>query len=456
MTKPVKILLIAPQSTLPRKLPILIPMGLLSIGGFLRKYGFEVRVYNAGFISSDFSSDTIINVKSILKNYSPDILGLGFPTDALQSAIDTARTAKEINKQIIIIVGGIHPTAMPEQTLKTPYFDYLVHGEGEITFLELVEAIHNKSDLVNVKGIAFKKNSRIIVTDARPEITNLDDVPYNNRDLLIGIENYPKTALGQIHTSRGCNYSCAYCSSPIIWKKKVRFRSVKNVVEEIIYLYSTYQIRDYNFADDNFTLDPERMQAICRGILDKRLKIHWQCCARADIHRQFDLAALKLMRRAGCQNLCIGFESGSQAILDHAKRGINIAETEALMKMIKNAGIKLHADFIIGLPGENKMTLNQTFEMMKNVWKKNHATISVAIFKSYPGTATFKQKVLPDYKELHNQFREIFKYAETCNIKSLSGNTRFLKNRITEAISSPKELKSLFIKTVKAWISKND
>ncbi len=456
MTKPAKILLIAPLSTLSRKLPILIPMGLLSIGGFLRKHGLEVKAYNASFISSDFPGDTIINVKNILKNYSPDILGLGFPTDALQSAIDIARTAKEVDKQITTIVGGIHPTAMPEQTLINPYFDYLVHGEGEITFVELIESIHNKSDLVNVKGIAFKKNGRINVTEARPEITNLDDIPYDNRDLLIDIANYPKTALGQIHTSRGCNHSCAYCSSPIIWKKKIRYRSVKNVLEEIIYLYSKYRIRDYNFADDNFTLDPKRVQAICNEILDKGLKIRWQCCARADIHRQFDLAVLKLMRRAGCQNLCIGFESGSQAILDHAERGINIAETETLMKMVKNAGIKLHADFIIGLPGENKTTLNQTFKMMKNIWEKTRATMSVAIFKPYPGTTAFEQKESPDYKKLHNQFKEIFTYAETCNIKSLSSNARFLKNRIAKAINSPKELKSLFAKTIKAWTSKND
>lgn len=447
-----KTLLITPSSDNSRKIQFLIPSGLLAIAGYLRKNRMMAQVYNAGL----YHKEQFGHLRKTLTDFKPDIIGIGFPTDAFQSAIDIAKTVKESNKQVTIIVGGIHPTAMPEQTLKTPHFDYLVHGEGEITFLELVEALLNKSDLVKVKGIAFKHNGKIIVTEPRPEIVNLDEIPFDNRDLLIDIDRYPKEALGQIHTSRGCKYSCAYCSSPIIWKRKVRFRSIENVLAEIEYLFTNYNIRDINFADDNFTLEPQRVHAICNGILNKGLKISWRCCARADIHKQFDFELLKLMKRSGCKSLCIGFESGSQVILDNAERRVNLSDTASLIKMIKGAGIKLHVDFIVGLPGENISTLNQTFQMMKDIWTKTHATMSVVIFKPYPGTAAYDKKELPDYKELHSQFREIFKYAETCNIKNLSGNARFLKNRILEAISSPKELKSLMTKTIRAWTNKND
>jgi anaerobic magnesium-protoporphyrin IX monomethyl ester cyclase len=444
-----KILLITPTSDNSRKTQFLIPSGLLAIAGYLRKNSMMAQVYNASL----YNKEQLGQLKKTLTAFKPDIIGIGFPTDAFQSAIDIAKTVKEVNKQVTIIVGGIHPTAMPEQTLGVPFFDYLVLGEGEITLLELIRAITNKNDLVNVKGIGYRWNGKIIVTELRPEIINLDEIPFDNRDLLIDIRKYPKEVLGQIHTSRGCSYSCVYCSTPIIWKRKVRFRSVENVLAEVEYLYTDYNVRDINFTDDNFTLESQRVYTICKGILNKGLKINWRCCARADIHKQFDLELLKLMKRSGCKSLCIGFESGSQVILDNAERQINLSDTASLIKMIKGAGIKLHADFIVGLPGENKSTLNQTFQMMKHIWNKTHATMSVVIFKSYPGTAAYEQKELPDYKELHSQFSEIFNYAETCNIKNLSGNVGFLKNRIKEAISSPKELKSLFVKTIKAWTS---
>jgi radical SAM superfamily enzyme YgiQ (UPF0313 family) len=447
-----KILLVAPYSDKSQKRDYLIPVGLLSIAGVLRQNKYDVAVFNAGFKAKDKLGYT----KKFLLDYKPDIIGLGFPTDAFESAVSIAKLVKESNKNTIIIVGGIHPTAMPNDTLKVSYFDYLVHGEGELTILELATAITTGQDIHYLQGISYKKDDKIITNTPRPEILNLDSLPFDNLDLLIDLEKYPKQALGQMHTSRGCIYNCAYCSSPIIWKRNVRFRSTNNLLAELEYLYKIHKVRDFNFADDNFTLEPDRMRAVCNCILEKGLKIRWRCCSRADIHKRFDSALLKLMKRSGCKNICIGFESGSQKLLDRADRGIKIDEVGILVKMVRGAGIKVHADFIIGLPGENGITLNQTLALMKHVWKNARATMSVAIFKPYPGTLAYQRNEFPDLKGLGDKFKEIFNYADACNIKSLSGNLQYLSGRFVESITSPKELSSAFKKTVKAWMRKND
>ncbi len=452
MTEHPKILLIAPWSDIYRKQSPLVPYGLLAIAGYLRKNGYDAKVYDAGFCIKEQIEQT----GKIILDYRPDIVGLGFPTDAFDSAVAIAKLVKEINKNIIVIVGGIYPTAMPEQTLQIPEFDYLIHNEGEITTLELINVLVSNTNRSEVKGISHKEDGKIITNEPRLEITDLDEIPFDNRDLLISVKKYPKQALGQIHTSRGCPYNCTYCSSSIIWKGKVRFRSAKNVLSEIYYLYKKFRAREINFADDNFTLEPERVKAICEGITEKDLKINWRCCARADIHKKFDLELLKLMHKAGCRYICIGFESGSQEILDQVKREINISEIENLLRMMKQAKIKVHADFIVGLPGENESTLEKTLELMKKIWDNSHATMTAVLFKSYPGTLTNKTENAFDYKKLNHKIKEIFDYAENCNIKSLSGNARFIKTRVAKAIASPKELMFLIGKTVKAWLSKND
>jgi len=443
-------LLISPPARNQRVMN-LIPNGLLSIGGYLKKYGYEIKVYDSCFPSHTSYPEKIEKTNKIIKEYAPDFIGLGFPTEAVDSAIEIARITKELNKDIVVIAGGIHPTAKPEETLSIPFFDFLVHGEGEITTRELLDAIIAKKDLAEVRGMSYKNDGKIITNDLRPEILNLDEIPFANRDLLIGIEKYSKEALGQIHTSRGCPYQCAYCSSSIIWENKVRFRSATNVIKEIDYLNSQYKVKNINFADDNFLLEPDRVRAICDEILNRRLKINWRCCARADIHRYFNGDLLKLMHKAGCRQICIGFESGSQKLLDAVNRGVNLTNIKETIKMMNGAHIKLHADFIIGLPGENLTTLNETFDLMKLVWEWCRPTMTVVLFKPYPGTTADGSKELIDYKGLQNGFKKIFSYAESHNVRRLTTEPGYILNSIKENISSPKKFGSVIAKFFKAW-----
>ena len=208
----------------------------------------------------------------------------------------------------------------------------------------------------------------------------------------------------------------------------------------------------YVFCDDNFLLDPERIRAICHGIINRKLKINWRCCARADIHRHFDLELLRTMRKAGCNQICIGFESGAQNLLDNVDRGVKVSDMEAVLKVMKAARIGLHADFIIGLPGENKETLQETFRLIQRVWKICQPTMTVALFKSYPGTAAYGEKESIDYPQFYPEFKKLFAYAETCNIKKLSNNPIYVYKKFIKNINSPKEIWLLFKKGIRAWI----
>ena len=443
-------LLISPPARNQRVMN-LIPNGLLSIGGYLRKHGYEIKVYDSCFPNQTSYPKKIEKTNKIIKEYAPDFIGLGFPTEAFDSAVEIAKMAKESDKDIFVIVGGIHPTAKSVETLSIPFFDFLVHGEGEITTRELLDAIIAKKDLTKIKGISYKSDGKIITNDSRPEIINIDEIPFDNRDLLIDFEKYPKEALGQIHTSRGCPYHCAYCSSSIIWENKVRFRSATNVIKEINYLNSQYKVKNINFADDNFLLDPERVRAICDEILNRRLKINWRCCARADIHRYFNADLLKLMHKAGCKQICIGFESGSQKLLDVVNRGVNLINIKQTIKMINDANIRLHADLIIGLPGEDETTIIETLDLMKQVWDWCRPTMTVVLFKPYPGTEADELKELINYKRLQNGFKRIFNYAESHNVRRLSTEPGYIWDSIRKNISSPKKFGSAIAKFLKAW-----
>jgi anaerobic magnesium-protoporphyrin IX monomethyl ester cyclase len=441
-----RILLISPPVRNQRMVD-LIPAGLLSIAGYLRKHAFAVKVYNSGFPAQTTYEKKIENTINLIKNYTPDFIGIGFPSDALDSATTIARMAKGMNRNISVIVGGIHPSARPTETINIQDFDFLVHGEGEVTTRDLLHAVTTRRDLRSVMGISFRKNGTVITTEPRPEIKDLDDIPFDNRDLLIDVEKYAKGALGQIHTSRGCPYECAYCSSSIVWKRRVRYRSAASVTGEIAYLNSQYRVKDINFADDNFTLDHDRVTAVCEEILKKKLKVNWRCCARSDIHKNFSPEILKFMRKAGCKQICIGFESGNQAILDKVARGVKIADSDKMLQAMKDARIRLHVDFLIGLPGETGETLSQTLRLMKKAWHVCRPTMNVSLFKPYPGTHAYETMEYVDHSGLYPQFKKIFGFAEACNIKKLSRDPAYIGRRLLDNISAPRNLGLLIRKT---------
>lgn len=465
------------------------PSGLLSIAAVLRENGYRALVHNADFDGSlerrtgkraagtlsrcrrpgaagRCADEGVVwdSVRRVVAAYRPRVVGVSFTTAGLDAAFKVARLVKDVDETTLVIAGGIHPTAEPEETLSSPDFDIAVRGEGEYTTLEVIRAWEQGKKWRDVAGIAYRDEGRVVRTGPRARIDDLDRIPIDYRELLLDIDLYPRDALGHIWTSRGCPFKCAYCSSAIIWGGEVRFRSPGHVVDEIALVYDRYRARAFRFIDDNFTFDPRRVAEICGLILDRGLRLSWTCCSRADLAAGFPADVLRLMRRSGCDHICIGFESGSQRILDSVGRGLSLEDMDRTLREMRRAGIGIHADFIIGMPGETAGSLAETLELMRQVARGARATLSIARFHPYPGTplsggapsgtgepsrADTEEPLLPD-EEIDRWFEEARRYAEDHNVRLLSRSPSYVWKRLCECIGSPREMAGLVSTVVRS------
>ena len=363
------------------------PLGIAWLAAILRENGFkEVSLIDS--VVNKYSDERIIEE---LKRQDPDIIGLSFGTQNRFLAFDCAKLIKKNFPEILIVVGGPHPTLTAEDTLQNiSEIDVVVRGEGEYSFLDLVKTISKKGDLRDVKGISFRDNKgRIIHNSSREPIQNLDGLPMPARDLL-PIDDYKqKIPLSEkictsMITSRGCPYNCVYCSTSEQWGHNIRHRSSKNVVDEIEYLMKTYKLDGVGFFDDVFTMDKKRVIEICQQIIGRKLNIYWWCEARANT---IDEEVVKWMKRAGCEHISMAIESGSNRILKNIKKAITVEQGIEAAKIIKKAGIKLKVFFMHGLPGETYDDIKKTVFLSRYLEHKigvDEATQSLTVV--YPGT----------------------------------------------------------------------
>jgi len=378
-----------------------IHLGLSYIAALLNEYGHSVSIYNADFYDSDTYLDQrklfenfdtykkVLNdlshsiwkeVGEVIKQADPDYVGIQMYTGTFKSAQNVALIAKSLNAGIKIIVGGTHPTLDPIGTIKFKYYDYVVRGEGEYTLLDIVNGVND----YQIRGLTFKNKYGEIVNNAdRSFIDDLDLLPFPTRDKFF-IGN-GKMDVGAIITSRGCPFECAYCTSPEIWKRKTRYRSVGNVLEELEYMVRYHNVLLVRFQDDTFTLNKNRTIEVCEGVLKKGLNIQWVCDTRVD---RLDKQMLKLMKKAGCIRIKIGVESGSNEILKRVTKGITIEQIRDAVSLIKEIDIPLTIYLMIGFPGETDEDVKKTIEFAEEI---NADYNSLSIIAPYYGTAMYKK-----------------------------------------------------------------
>ncbi len=393
-----KILLIQPPSTkvLDTSLPeILIekedpmpPLGLMYLASYLEKNTshdvkiLDCRIENVGYTELK---------EKIAK---PDIVGITTMTFTILDVIKTIKTIKEINPKIKIVLGGPHVHIYPEETIKISGVDYCVLGEGEAPFKDLLDNIDNTEKLYNIRGIVFKDKDRVVNTGPRETIQDLDSLPFPARHLIpykkygsVLAKRFPVTTM---FTSRGCPYKCLFCDRPHLGKN-FRFRSAKNVVDEIQECEKA-GIKEIFIYDDTFGADKQRVLDICNEIIKRGIKMVWDVRTRVNTVDQEILGALK---KAGCQRIHYGVEAGTQKILDVLRKGITLEMAEKAFKLTKKAGIEALAYFMIGSPTETKKDVIQTIKFMK---KLNPDYAHITITTPYPATDLYKmgleQKVL--------------------------------------------------------------
>lgn len=321
-----------------------------------------------------------------LKKFNPDFVGISFTTPLYNEAKELAETIKKFSPKTKIIAGGVHPTIFPKEVLEETRLDIVVIGEGDYT---LPEVILNKN-LSKVKGIAYKEGDKIIITEKREHIKNLDELPYPALHLL-DVEKYKnpritarKNPVGTIETSRGCVFNCTYCNKSI-FSRQFRFKSPKRVVGEIEYMLKS-GFKEIHIWDDNFATNLERAKRICDEIIRKKLNFVWrmECGVRVDC---VDLELFQKAKQAGCYGVSFGFESGNQKVLDELGKGITVEQAYKACAMAKKAGLEVLGFFMFGAPSETEETMNQTINFAKNL-DCDYAKVTLVV--PFPSTPLFE------------------------------------------------------------------
>jgi len=338
------------------------PLGLLHIASYMRKVGYDVDVIDAEAHRYEFDE----TVDLILEK-EPDYVG----TTAVSLTVPVAAyLAEKLHKKrpdLPIVLGGIHLSSLPEETMKKyPHIDLGVIGEGELTFHELIKTLDNKDDIKDLDGIVYRNNGDIVINKRRKEVENLDTLPFPAWDLLDAFPTlytppahcFGRSPVAHIVAMRGCKCNCIFCCKKN-FPFKERFFSSEYVIEMLKYLIGTFGIKELKFYDDNIFDDKERFRKLCQLILDEKLDLTWTCSSRVDL---VDVDTLKLAKRAGCWQIFYGFESADPEILKRMRKGLTVEKMKQGIQATREAGIQIRAYFICGFPGETEESLKRTVD----------------------------------------------------------------------------------------------
>lgn len=371
MMKNVKLILPADIKTQTGAYP---PLGLGYINAFLKSKHVACDVIDLSF-DNNLSQIEKIKDKNI-------IYGITCSTSFYPLVKKIAAIIKKNDPESIICIGGAHPTAVPELILKDDKnIDVIVIGEGEYTMYDIVKFYHENPNLI--KGIYYRNNNNIIKTDNRIPIEILDDLPFPAQSIFPIEKYFSKKGYRELSmiTSRGCPNDCVFCQ-PVLHKmfgKKTRFRSAKNVVDEIEYLVKTLNLDIIVFSDDTFTLSKQHTIDVCQEIIKRRLNILWRVQTRVTT----DEETVRIMKKAGCFLMAFGVESGSEIILKNIRKRITLKQIIKVFDIGKTMGVLTYAFIMVGNDGENKQTINQTIALVKRI--KPYSG-HVGIITPYPGT----------------------------------------------------------------------
>jgi len=355
-------------------------LGLGYLAAVLEKNGYEVDVIDcqALFIHYD-------EYKKEISKRKPDLVGFTSITLTYKSALHLVKLTKEIHPNCLTVLGGPHATFWDEEALQEcPDLDVVVRNEGEYTLLELVQRLETGKNFDGVKGITYRKNGKILVNPDRPLIEDLDSLPYPARHL------WPVAKLREVEdvfyltTSRGCTSWCDFCQAVRMFGRRYRMRSPKGIVDELEYLNKTYNATQFTFCDDAFTIDPKRIEILCREIIDRNLKIIWNCGTRVD---KVTKELLIKMKKAGCVSVWFGVESGSQEVLDNMHKDISTSQTLRAVGWVQDLGLQPVPNVLLGFPGETKETAWKTIRFVQKLCPNNIAFFNVAT--PLPGTPLY-------------------------------------------------------------------
>ena len=339
-----------------------IPLGIYYLASWLRRHDFNVTVTDAETLK--LTEEQILGE---IEQLTPDFIGISSTTVAFHRAVGVAKIIKERFPNLPIILGGPHVTSNIEHAMSFDAFDIGVIGEGEITALELLTALSNRSSVKEIAGIAYRDDrNKLVITPKRQYIDNLDMLPFPAYDLISDIRlytpppsNYKTLPVTNIISSRGCPNQCTFCDRNI-FGTKYRERSAENVFEEIRYLWNEYHVREIAFVDDTFLINKQRIHKLFELLHVEGIHFPWTCMARIN-NVTFDF--LKFLKERGCWNIAFGIESGDEDILKTIKKNISIEAVRQVIEWCDELKIRTKGFFIVGHPKETLETINKTIRL---------------------------------------------------------------------------------------------
>ncbi|MCD4779806.1 MAG: B12-binding domain-containing radical SAM protein [Candidatus Omnitrophica bacterium] len=435
------------------------PLDLMYLAAYVRQYNHDVNML-------DLYSRGLSNKKlfQYIQKEHPVVIGFSTYSANIDLVYKLSAIIKLNFPDIKIVLGGIHASYLAGVCLDNPSVDFIVRGEGERTLLELLSAIEDRSDLSQIEGMSYKSKSGIVHNPDRKLIEDIDALPWPAYDL-VNFDNYflavtravTSGRVASVLTARGCPYGCSFCSQSYGYNRRVRNRDVHNVVDEMLYLYDKYDIREFQIEDSSLTADPKRVIKLCQLIEESHMKIIWNCNVRANTASEELFAA---MRDAGCRRILLGVESGSQKMLDSMNKGITLEQVRKTVRLAKKYKMRINCAFVVGLPGETYESAMRSCVFSKEL---DPDYIMFSVLVPSVGSALFEQAVKEkiidvrnvkgaDYISVYSQRlplvemssvkrEDLFKLMEKCTISFYLRPKYILKRMI--GITSWAELKRM-------------
>lgn len=418
------------------------PIWLSYLVGILDSNGHNIK-----FIDAPAKQWSINDVLINIKGFSPNLIVMDTSTPSIYSDVKTASILKKKFPKSFLVFVGTHPTALPKETLKlSRAINAIAIGEYDYTIQELAKSLEQNKNIKNIPGLVLRDKNKIIKTSKREliPIEELNNFPLissvykkylNYKDYNFAAANYP---IIQIMTSRGCPFRCFFCVYPqVLHERKFRPRSAENVVKEFLYIRDNFpDVKQIGIEDDTFTIDKKRVIKICNLLIKKKITIPWYCNTRATT----DFETLEKMYQAGCKLVIVGLESGDQQVLNNMKKGITLEQSNEFVKNCKKIGLRIHACFMAGNPGDTKETLEQNLKLAK---KLNCDLTQFFPIIVYPGTEAYewakKNKYL-NTKKFSNWGTKTGDYRCVVDLPDLTGErlTQICNQQYKSYIFTPK------------------
>lgn len=380
------------------------PLALMLLASHLLKNGLSVEIADPkseASVSGEIKDNIVNQILKQIEGGKPCIVGISCYTPEYNDVISLASKIKTFDEHIKVIVGGVHATLRPQEFFfKGSPVDFVVIGEGELTLFELAQAIlKGDKDFRNIFGIGYydEEKNGYVQTEARPLIHDLDALPfpaYEKVDMKYYTAPNPYSVRGLFLSSfyilvgRGCPAQCTFCVSAELRRtvapgKSLRCRSAKNVVDEIELLKSRYSIDAFYFIDDNFTLRRDLVSDICEELIHRKIKLIWSCSARINTLSE---KLLLTMKKAGCVQVDLGVESGSETVLKRLKKGITVKQIKEIFTICHKIGMRTFANILVNIPGETEEEINETLQLLDEI---KPSVTSFNIFIPYLGTEIY-------------------------------------------------------------------